>query len=404
MKKTLKTFSIISMLLLLFGGISKTLHYPGSGIMLMLGFLLMASTVFPFTVALFVKQLNYKGKALVSTTLIIGGVIFILGVWFKVQHYSGAGIYLTLSYSFLSIVFLLSLLIVKCINVKDKSYIPIYILGYFSFSTLLLSNLFTIQHWPGANSMLLVGSVLVFTVFLPLLTYKTYKQNQKVSKSFIFIMFAAVLFILFNFIIKAKVSKDILYEIVVSAENNQITTQIISQANDSLYKKYITNDSSLIKLKEKSDSTFTYIEDLKLELIGYADKTSQKKGLKNKLPYNIKYSEIYNIDNYDRPMYILFGRYQDGRDGKAKELKKLLINYKMFVLNFLKSKKIERFKFINEFIDTTDESNSINGNISWEMKNFYYSNLISDLDILSKIGRNIKIIENEVINKIVVNN
>lgn len=116
--------------------------------------------------------LTFKHYYAMKRTLKISGIItillVILGVTFKSMHWPGAGILIVLGLVSFSLVFIPLNIILKYKDDQEKSNRLIMTLGLLTASTASIGVLFKIMHWPSAN-ILIFSSLLVFMiVFIPI--------------------------------------------------------------------------------------------------------------------------------------------------------------------------------------------------------------------------------------------
>jgi len=118
MKQTTKLFGIISSLLILVGVILKTQHWPGAGVILMLGIVAFAAI---YAILLFIDRQKSLKSSIAKTSnlfVLLAMVLISVGFLFKMQHWPGAGVII-----YVSNVALLALIPIKYLQAakeKDK--------------------------------------------------------------------------------------------------------------------------------------------------------------------------------------------------------------------------------------------------------------------------------------------
>ena len=141
---------------------------------------------------------------------IIGIILFILtilGTLFKIMHYPGAGILLTLGFSGLIIIFFPIGLIHAFRSEKNKSLKLLYIVTYLTMFILFTSMLFKIMHWPMAGKLLLIALPFPFLVFLPLFLILTKRiENFSIYKT-VSVLLVLAFMSAFNALLALNVSK-----------------------------------------------------------------------------------------------------------------------------------------------------------------------------------------------------
>ena len=123
----------------------------------------------------------------------ISGIILInlqlAGVIFKISHWPGAGVLLSLSVVLMVFLFFPIALITSYKQHKDKSQLHLYIIAYLTIAFTSLGMLFKIQHWPLASYMLIIGLPLPFILFLPFYVRYHNKTKAKSDRNFFGIIF-----------------------------------------------------------------------------------------------------------------------------------------------------------------------------------------------------------------------
>ncbi len=188
MKKTMKISAIAGTVMLGFAALFKIMHWPGAGIMLTLGGFVLAFVFMPSALTVLWKETHSSKRLSLYISAFISGMLFIIGVVSKVQHWPLAELILT--FAALSGIFFLipSALIAKLAGPKDRRKMPVYILGAAGLVFYILAILFKIQHWPMASLLLALGTVTVFLVVFPWYTWLTWKDDKNVSSEFIFMV------------------------------------------------------------------------------------------------------------------------------------------------------------------------------------------------------------------------
>ncbi|MFK8037190.1 MAG: hypothetical protein AB8B74_02785 [Crocinitomicaceae bacterium] len=152
------------------------------------------------------KLLTFKHYYAMKRTLKITGIasiiLIILGVLFKTMHWPGAGVIAVLGLAFFSLVFIPLNIVLKFQDDKESSNRIIMTVGMLSASVATMGVLFKIQHWPYANT-LMFSSLLVFMlVFIPVYFIIKYRDpdtrfNAIINTTFM-IGAAGMLFALIN--------------------------------------------------------------------------------------------------------------------------------------------------------------------------------------------------------------
>lgn len=406
MKKTMKTIGLVSLALVTIGALFKIQHWPGAGILLTLGFFILGAVFMPSALWVMKKESKLKGPVFIYIISLIGSLPFIFGFLFKIQHWPGAGILLTLGFSILAGILLPALLITKLLDKDSKHLRLTYIIGYFALSNYLIGSLFKIQHWPGAAVMLILGAVFLTAVFFPMYVVKVYKKAESVKASFLFLCVGMVFFNMFNLLLAMNVSKNVLAYFVKPGDEIINTTTILENKNNLLVDK-IENDRlntdttfklSINKVKTTADELCLYIEKCKTDLISAVDGVNKNDAVakaNNPAFVNAK-------DNYDIPTFIFCGTAPDGNNGKASEIKKKIQNYKEILMSLCATDE-NASVIISKVLDIKDSEKIADDGkpLSWEMDNFYHLVTIGVINKLSFIERNVRIAESEALESLI---
>jgi hypothetical protein len=196
MKITMKISGIAGTILLGFAALFKIIHWPGAGIMLTLGSLILAFVFMPSALTVLWKETHSGKKLFLYISAFITAMLFIVGVTSKVQHWPMAGLILAVASLSGIFTFVPALLYA---NLKDQENIPkkvVCILGAAGLICCIMGLLFKIQHWPLANIFLTVGSVIIFFAVFPWYTRLTWKEERNFTARFIFMVVGLIVLML----------------------------------------------------------------------------------------------------------------------------------------------------------------------------------------------------------------
>jgi hypothetical protein len=399
MKKTMKIFGLVSLLLIAVGTLFRIQHYPGAGPMLILGFLLLGTLFLPSALWVMKKESKLKGSLFIYIISIIGSIIFIFGFLFKLQHYPGSAFLLVIGFSIMGLLVIPAILISKLRDENTKELHTPYIIGAIALIIYLAGDLFKIMHWPGAGPMLIVGAILLTTVFFPVYAYKVYRKAETIKAGFLFLCVGIVFFNMFNLLLALNVSKDVLGYFVISGKETLKTTGIIENKNNTLVEKIITDSlvsdtafkSKIKNVKAVSDELCVFIEKIKTDLISKADGVENAEAVaKAKNP-----ALIIAKDNYDIPTGMLCDAAIEYKDN-ASVIKAKIESCRSVFQKYCKS-DINATKIIQEILETKSPvSSDYDGEPeSWELNNYYHLVLIAVINKLSSQQRNVRFAELE---------
>ncbi len=160
------------------------------------------------TISLVIFKHYYTMKKAMIISGTVSAVIFSTGLFFKFMHWPGAGIMLILGIGLLSFMFLPLMFILKIKekqSVKDKAIIGI---GTFSGILISLGILFKVMHWPGANIMMQGSVFVMLLLFLPLYFFTGIRNPEtKVNTIVSTILFVSAFGLLFTLMRSPKGSQ-----------------------------------------------------------------------------------------------------------------------------------------------------------------------------------------------------
>lgn len=109
---------------------------------------------------------------IISSALIMSGVVF------KINHFPGAGVLLTLGLALISVVVLPLFASIEMKKQSSQLQKITSFSGIISGALISIGTLFKIMHWPTANIIITTGIILMAIVFIPLFTIKSYKTAE----------------------------------------------------------------------------------------------------------------------------------------------------------------------------------------------------------------------------------
>ncbi len=279
MKKSMKTLGIIALVVMALGSIAKIMHWPGASILLTLSFLVVGIIFYPAVLYVLYKEYYDKKKVYIPVLAFIGGLAFMWGVLFKIQHWPGAGILMTAG-EFLLIV-LLAIIGLSTLS-RQKKNRWVNVTGTIAAIGLATGLLFKIQHWPGAAVILMLSLILFFMVFIPGYTYKKFSKANFVDNRFIFIIFAVSMIAILTTLVSIRVSEDVLRDYRAPLEATQIANANFSNTSQN---KLEPNELT-IKAKQIIDITQDIQKDLLKEYPPTGKEYIPFESLKDKLAQN----------------------------------------------------------------------------------------------------------------------
>jgi len=131
-----------------------------------------------------------------------------IAVTFKVNHWAGASILLTLGVFTLTLVFLPLALINNYKAEGSRKTLLLYIVTWVTCLLVFTAMLFKIMHWPGASVLLIVSLPFPFVVFLPVYLAVTSRIDNFNIYNTVFVLFLLAVVSLFNVLLALGVSRN----------------------------------------------------------------------------------------------------------------------------------------------------------------------------------------------------
>ncbi len=207
MKNTMKISCIAGTILLNFASLFKIMHWPGAGIMMTLGALTLAFVFLPAALNVIWKESHSSKRVLFFVLVFLAGMLFIMGILFRIQHWSGTAPILALSYVLTIITLTLSIRPAMNNAQKTNQGKIIYLLAISGFILYITAVLFKIQHWPGSGTLTISSLIIIFFVVFPWYTVITWKEEKSVRSRFIFIVIGSLLIVFPSALIKLNIQK-----------------------------------------------------------------------------------------------------------------------------------------------------------------------------------------------------
>jgi hypothetical protein len=312
-------------------------------------------------------------------------IILLLGCIFKMSHWPGAGIGLTVGFFFFCFLFL-PYAMLNCFKAElDKKSRLLYIVSYIVIVCNFISALFKVMHWPGAGYLLAIALPMPFLLFLPI--YLIINRNDKEInyRNFVGIMFFFAYLAVISALLSIRVSKDTLNELVIMADHlDQKTGFCSDQIKTMINKKEGEMDSaavfsriSVLNIMKQSEQLCNMIDKLIISIIKSADKDNVK------IISTDGKINLWGIEGKDNNSQSLSGTYM------ATDLKNKLNGYRLLVLSYAKN---EQREYIEHLLNTNDEDGK-----SWGVNTFSGQNLIAAISTLRMIKYKITLAELEAV-------
>jgi hypothetical protein len=253
MKNIMKITGIAGTVLLSFAAMFKIMHWPLAGIMMVLGTFLLVALFMPSSMMVLWKESKSSKHLLLFISAFLASTLFIVGVLFKIQHWQGAGLLISLAILFASLFFFPTYLVFKVKAAENTRKRPIYLLAFITALLYLGYIWFKIMHWPGA-SFLFILSAVIFIIIVPWYVYLEWKEEQSIRVKFIFLIIALVAILIPSSLINLNLQQNYDDGFFVLVENSQKTIEYSKKTNEA-YLSFYRDSLVYYQLENVHDKT-----------------------------------------------------------------------------------------------------------------------------------------------------
>ena len=238
MKKLMKISGVTGTIMLGFAAIFKISHWPLAGVLLCSGALILSFLFLPSALVVLWKETKNQKKLILFISAFITGVAFITGMLFKIQHWPGAGTVISLSVLTGAFLFLPSLFVQLFRDQEKKHKRFLYVLGGVSIMIYVVGFWFRIQHWPFATLLIVIGSLVLFFVVFPWFTRLQWKNEAHVNARFIFMVIAPLLFIMPGALVNLNLERIYENGFYIRLKKQDALIKLQEEANNKLLTLY----------------------------------------------------------------------------------------------------------------------------------------------------------------------
>ncbi|MCB2197731.1 MAG: hypothetical protein KQH79_17870 [Bacteroidetes bacterium] len=317
--------------------------------------------------------------------------LLLIGCIFKINHWPGAGVALTLSLLFLSFWFLPTALLhhYKRNDHKHKKWL--YITAFISFFIMFIAALFKIQHWTGASFLLMIAIPIPFVLFLPVYIYHSAKDKQQSSLYFTAVILGLIFIAVYSGLLNLNVSKNVLDHGVLLIKSNEKTIDYYENNIKSAITAKSSSTSNIDDIISKSDLICSTIHSAKQDLLKFTENSHLSTDFGQ---HDFFVNNINNMDSRNAVHYILFWK----DDATIPKLYEEMVAYKSFLTSL--ELKDETKKAIQLMYNLEDAE--LHGErYPWTEREFSSDYLIFALESLSRWEKNVRFTENLIIQELV---
>lgn len=270
MKNTMKISGVAGTIMYGCAALFKIQHWPGASIMMSLGAILLALVFLPSSLNVLWKETHNRKRLFLFLSAFFAGLFFITGTLLKIQHWPGAAIILSLA-AFSGILFFIpSLAVSRIIEQEDKAKRPVYILGAIGIICYGIGMLFKIQHWPSATVIMIAGMIMLCVIAFPWYAWLTWKNENHVKTRFIFILIGFILIIVPGALINLNLEDSYNYGYYSHQEQQQALFNYRYKNNQALMLKYrdSVNYPKMEQLHIKTKGLLSAISEIQERMVG----------------------------------------------------------------------------------------------------------------------------------------
>lgn len=329
------------------------------------------------------KKIIYISGIVVTNLLLIGCI-------FKIDHWPGAGVALTLSLLLLSFWFLPTALLhhYKRNDHKHKKWL--YITAFISFFIMIIAALFKIQQWTGASLLLMIAIPIPFVLFLPVYIYHSAKDKQQSSLYFTAVILGLIFIAVYSGLLNLNVSKNVLDHGVLLIKNNEKAIDYYENSIKTALSTESLTANNIEDIVNKSDVICSTIHAAKQDLLKFTENSHLSTDFGQ---HDFFVNSINNMDSRNAVHYILFWK----EDATIPRLYEEMVAYK----NFLNSIELsDETKKTIQFMYNLEDAELRGERYPWTEREFSSDYLIFALESLSRWEKNVRFTENLVVQEL----
>lgn len=200
---------------------------------------------------------------------IIAVMLFTAGAVLKIMHFPGAAIVLTFSLVLFILIFT-PLAIVSAYK-AEKKHAFVYIAGLITIMFIFTCALFKMMHWPGAGILLSIGIILPFILFLPAYLVYLKKKEEKNLGRLISVLLLLSYISAMNATLALSVSKNFIDDSMLVHDHYALLESYYeASVNNDLQNADSIQHLELMKLSDRTEMLIKEVHALKIELLAAA--------------------------------------------------------------------------------------------------------------------------------------
>lgn len=208
MKTTMKVAGIAGTILFGFASMFKIMHWPMAGVLMTFGAFTLAFVFLPAALAVLWKESRSTRRILLLISAFFAAMFFIVGILFKVQHWPGASVLITLGAAAAILLLIPALLHTTLVSRERRAGKMVYVVGAIAMALCLAGFLFKIMHWPLAGLFITFGLLTLFGVAFPWYIIATSRSDTFVRAENIFLVIGALAILIPAALVTSNISRN----------------------------------------------------------------------------------------------------------------------------------------------------------------------------------------------------
>lgn len=309
-------------------------------------------------------------------------ILFTIGAIFKINHWPGAGIMISVSLILFSVAFC-PIALVSAYR-AEKNHAFVYIIGGITITINFVGALFKIMHWPGAGIMLTIAIIIPFILFLPAYMIYQGKKGVRNIKNLIIVLFLLVYISAMDALMALNVSKAIIDDALKVNDHYALLSAYYQGSIKDHLSDLDSADLTRGKmLAEETDHLVMEINQLKEALVIAVSKDNDEAVSKES---GIDFKQVRGKDNRSVSSHVMIG------ENRALDLKQSINEYKHFLNEITENQQVA---FIDKYLDTDDFE--WEGDVySWEKIHFEGAMLVWAINHLTSLEFRVRMVEAEI--------
>ncbi|MFO7620759.1 MAG: hypothetical protein R6W81_05770 [Bacteroidales bacterium] len=273
MKKTMKISGVAGTIMLSLSALLKILHIPPAGALLTLGAITLALLFLPSALVVLWKETHNTRKLFLFIITFLAGSSWIVGILFKIQHWPGAALLITLSLATVLLLLIPILLISKLREKENPEKIPVYATGTFGLVLYFAGFLFRINHWPLAGLLMSAGALIIFLVVFPWYVWLTWREEKNITVKFLFMVIACLVVALPTTLLNMGVQQSYEGGFYTHQYQQEALYNYQRERNnaEALVYHYMVTDTGIRELHIRTNELLAIVNEMEAEMVRIAE-------------------------------------------------------------------------------------------------------------------------------------